>query len=484
MKLFRCFIVSLFVFFGATCFVFAEEEVQEGVADAVSSQSEDTQGAVETSPGNVTLDFKDADITNVLRILSYKSGINIVAGKDVSGPVTIRLTDVPWETALDVILRTYGYTYERDGNIIRVTTTENLEKEELITEVFSLDYAAAANVKSSIEEMVSNRGKVKFDERTNLLIVTDIGTNIHKIRKVIDRLDMQTRQVMIETKIVETTLGNSEKFGIDWQMKVVASGAKIPTTLPFHRMLDDEAQSYMPAPKPPESQTEYDADTGTTLVTQTVSEFPTASEGVPSFPYTGIDNFLFGTLDFSQFQAVMEILSTRGDTSIVSNPRIVVLENQNAVINVGQTLNIPTYERNSETGSMEITGYMEKDLGVLLKVTPHINTSGFVTLSLEPELSSLLRYDTLTAQIQVPVFSVRKAKTQLMIKDGHTIAIGGLISEREVDKISKIPLLGDLPLIGIPFKKIEKTKEKTDLIFFVTVRLIDPESQEALAAAK
>lgn len=474
MKTFRGFIIFAFIFFvGATLTI-----AQEGEPDKIPKQLE-VEDMIRTSPGNVTLDFKEADITNVLRILSYKSGINIVAGKDVSGPITIRLADVPWEKALDVILRTYGYAYEREGNIIRVTTTENLEMEELVTEVFSLNYAEAKNIPEAIEEMLSDRGKVKFDERTNLLIVTDIPTNIYKIRQVVEKLDTQTRQVMIEAKIIETTLGSSDKFGIEWQMKVIAKGSKIPTTLPFHRMLDHvEGQSFIPAPQPPESEVRLD-QYGNEIVNETVSDFPTASDGTPSFPYTGVENFIFGTLDFSQFQAVLEILSSRGDTNIVSNPKIVVLENQDALIKVGQTLNIPIYERNSETGSMEITGYTEKDLGILLNVTPHINAEGYITLDLSPELSSLLRYDTLTAQTRVPVFSVRKAETQLMIKDGQTIAIGGLISEREVDKITKVPLLGDIPLLGIPFKKTEKVKEKTDLLFFVTVNIVKTESTAA-----
>ena len=125
---------------------------------------------------------------------------------------------------------------------------------------------------------------------------------------------------------------------------------------------------------------------------------------------------------------------------------------------------------------MEITGYIEKELGILLKVTPQINSEGTITLHLKPELSSLLRYDQLTAQIQVPVYSIRKAETQLMLKDGQTIVIGGLISESEVNKVTKIPILGDIPLLGIPFRKTEKTKEKTDLLFFVTVNLIKPGS--------
>jgi len=429
MKIFKGFMTAAFlicVFAGAS---FGQDEAAENPA-------------VETAPGNVTMDFKDADINNVLRILSYKSGMNIVAGKDVTGLITIRLTDVPWEKALDIILRTYGYIYEREGNIIRVVTTQNLENEELVTEVFSLNYAAAKNVPQAIEEMLSSRGKVKFDERTNLLIVTDIATNIYKIRDVVMKLDAQTKQVMIEAKIIETTLGNSDKLGIEWQTKIVASGAKVPVTAPFKSNLTGSTgYKYIPIPKPPQDTINYDS-AGNAIVTQTISDFSTSSAGTPSFPYAAASNFTFGTLDFSQFQAVLEVLSTRGDTKIISNPKIVVLNNQEALITVGQSLNIPKYERNMSTGTMEITGYTEKELGILLKVTPQINSEGTITLSLKPELSSLLRYDQLTAQVQVPVYSIRKAETQLMLRDGETIVIGGLISEKEVDKVTKIVLRG------------------------------------------
>jgi type IV pilus secretin PilQ/predicted competence protein len=478
MKILKCMAVSMFFTFSFACFALSQDEAK----DSPASGTEVGQPA-EITPGNITMDFKDADINNVLRILSYKSGMNIVAGKDVTGLITIRLNDVPWEKALDVVLRTYGYTYEREGNIIRVTTTANLENEELITEVFTLNYANAKNVPDSIKEMLSNRGKVKFDERTNTLIVTDIATNIYKIRGVIERLDMQTKQVAIETKIIETTLGNADKFGIEWQTKIVASGAKIPTTFPFKSDLTaSTGYEYIPIPKPAQDQTTYSS--GTPIVTEGVADFPTASLGTPSFPYASVSNFTFGTLDFSQFQAVLEVLSSRGDTKIISNPKIVVLNNQEALITVGQTLNIPKDERNKDTGSMEVIGYTEKELGILLKVTPHINSEGYITLSLKPELSSLLRYDQLTAQIQTPVFSVRRADTQLILRYGQTIAIGGLISEKDVDKITKVPFLGDLPIIGIPFRKTEKTKEKTDLLFFVTVNLVKSEAVAADALPK
>ncbi|MBU0759340.1 MAG: type IV pilus secretin PilQ [Candidatus Omnitrophica bacterium] len=439
---------------------------QEADTEAMDSDATDS---VSTSPGNVTLDFKDADITNVLRILSYKSGINIVAGKDVTGPVTIRLTDVPWDKALEVILRTYGYTYEREENIIRVTTTENLAKEELVTEVFSLNYASSKDVPAAIEEMLSDRGSIKYDERANLVIVTDIATNIYKIRQVIEKLDKRTQQVNIEAKIIETTLDKDDKLGINWTTQITASGAARPMIAPFHR--GQYGGHFYP-------NADTSAEAGTSI-----GVFPT--EGGTAFPLALPSNFTLGTLDFTQLRAVLQILKSKTNTKIISNPRITTLDNKEANIVVATTFSIPTYERNDSTGNIEVTGYEEKELGITLSVTPQVNPEGYIVVKLEPEVSAFLAWDTFSTSggtIQAPRFSTRRASTQVMVKDGDTIVIGGLIKENTIDTVVKVPILGDIPLLGLIFKKKEKSVDTTDLLFFITVNLVNPDSTPAVAS--
>ncbi len=465
MKIFKGFAVLIFVF-AAVGAANAQESAGGG---GVPKQVEVALPA--TSPGNVTLDFKDADITNVLRILSYKSGINIVAGKDVTGPVTIRLSDVPWEKALDVILRTYGYTYEREGNIIRVTTTENLEKEELVTEVFSLNYADAKDVPTAIEEMLSDRGSIKFDERANLIIVTDIPTNIYKIRQVVDKLDSRTQQVNIEAKIIETTLDKDDKLGISWTTQITASGSSRPTTFPFHRK--SKGGAYLPQGDP-----EGTGGTGA----KSIGEFP--FDPGTAFPMAVPTSYSFGTLDFTSFQAVLQVLKSKTNTKIISNPRITTLNNKEAKITVATTYNIPTYERNESTGAYEITGYEEKELGIVLSVTPQINPEGYVVVQLDPEVSAFTTWDTFTTSggtIKAPRYSVRKASTQVMVKDGETIVIGGLIKETTSDSVVKVPILGDIPFLSFFFKKKEKTIDTTDLLFFITVNIVRSESTATAA---
>lgn len=462
----RIFILFFIVFFAGSAIVFGQEG--ESGEPHKQLQMEDVTGV---TTGNVTMDFKEADITNVLRILSYKSGINIVAGRDVSGPITIRLTDVPWEKALDVILRTYGYIYEREGNIIRVTTTENLAKEELITEVFSLNYADAKTVPSAIEDMLSERGSIKYDERANLIIVTDIPTNIYKIKQVIDKIDTRTKQVNIEAKIIETTLDKDDKLGINWTMQIAATGAARPLTFPFSK--HSGGGTWFP-----------NGDTSASAG-DNIGAFP-ANPGA-GFPLALPKNFTLGTLDFTALQAVLQMLKTKTDSKIISNPRITTLDNQEAKIVVATTFSIPTYERNSSTGNIEVTGYEEKELGITLSVTPHINPENYIIVKLEPEVTTFITWDTFTSggsgSIQAPRFSTRRASTQVMVKDGETIVIGGLIKEEVIDTIVKVPILGDIPILSLLFKRKEKAIDTTDLLFFITVNIVKPGST-ATAAIK
>ncbi|MDD5136582.1 MAG: secretin N-terminal domain-containing protein, partial [Candidatus Omnitrophica bacterium] len=331
----------------------------------------------------------------------------------------------------------------------------------------------------------SEKGKVTYDERTNTVIVTDIPTNLYKMGQIIARLDKKTQQVLIEARVIETVLDDSEKLGIDWNVKVSVSGAKRPITFPFEQFKagfgkNQEGLNYFPQVLTDNPQTAVAGGAGTAAVsTTTAAEFPTDAEGAFAFPFAVQDDFKFGTIDFTQFSAILEMLKSRANTDIVSNPRIATLNNHEAVINVGQTLNLPKYERNSSTGKMEITGYDPKDLGIILKVTPHINDVNEIVVDLEPQISSLLRYDTLDAAsgVVAPVFSARTAKTQVMIKDNQTIFIGGLIQENDVDSKRKLPflgdILGDIPGVGLLVSKKETTKQKTELIFFITVNMMD-----------
>ena len=468
----RFFLAALFFVAGAgllTVPVFSEtvppsaETPQQPVQDLSSS----------ATPGNVTVDFKDADIQNVLRILSFKSGVNIVAGKDVVGNVTVRLVDVPWEKALDVVLKTYGYGYDREDNIIRVSTLENLKKGELSTEVFTLSYSQAGEVEKSVKDVLSDRGRIRSDARSNTLIVTDMPTTLQNVKQVISHLDKITPQVVIQARIIETTLGTADKLGIKWNTQASVNGSTRPTTFPFPARQSTMFSRFLPEGRAPVSTTTFNPVTGVPITTYT-SDFPVNSPGsISNFPVADKANFTFGTLDFSQFSAMMQMLQERDNTKVLSEPHVTTLNNKEAKILVGEVIAIPTFERNATTGKMEITGYKDKDLGIRLAVTPQINDQNEIVVTLHPEITNLLGYDDLTSDIKAPRFSTREAESQVRIKNGQTIVIGGLIKENIINSTTKVPILGDVPLFGRLFNFKDNSVQKTDLLFFMTVNIID-----------
>jgi len=448
-----------------------------------ATPAEATPAPPAEAPGVVSVDFKDADIRQVLRILSLKGGVDIVAGTGVEGLVTIKLTSVPWEQALDIILRTYGFTYERKGTIVRVMTVADLEKEALSTEVFPLDYAKAKDVPGIIQEMLSERGRVKFDDRTNTIIVTDIPAGLFQIRQVIHRIDQRTPQVLIEAKIIETKLKKTENLGINWSPSyaLTASAVSIPSTFPFPMKgsLGGFGRTFIPR-------------AGTF----------TPSSGVPSslegrIPETG-GTFTFGTLGAAGLTATLNFLQSRTDTHIVSNPSIAVLNNQEAKIHIGLEYPIPNYTIDATTGRPTISGYTAKNTGTILTVTPHVNPSMEIVVDLRPEVIAVIEpvsYNTGGAgatTITLPQFSTQTAQTQVRIQNGETIAIGGLVKETNAKLEEKVPFLGDLPLIGFLFTNVSQNTaaltsepKRQDLLIFLTVTLKEEPArhEQAVAAA-
>ncbi|MFH0984592.1 MAG: secretin N-terminal domain-containing protein [Candidatus Omnitrophota bacterium] len=424
----------------------------------------------------ISLDFKDAEIGSVLRVLSLKSNVNIVTGPEVKGLVTVRLDNVPWEKALDVILRTYNYVYERDGNIIRITTRDQMKLEPVETKTFILNYSKAKEIQASIMDMLSERGKVKSSERTNMLVVTDIPTNLYRIGEVIKKLDKVTNQAFIDSKIVRTQMGTAENLGIDWNVVGgLTQGAARPTTFPFSAVRDQGSAFGVKEFFPIQS--------GTALAPASAVN----ASDPRSFPNTATGTgFTYGTLSFTDFSAVLNLLEARTNSKIVSNPRIVVLNNQKASIQVGSDYPIPNFERNETTGSMEVSGYNYRQLGIVLNVTPHINSAEEILVDLKPEISSagaMIEFIPGAGGLSAPSFNVTKATTQVLIHSGQTIAIGGLMSDNTGSSENKVPYLGDIPLVGKLFRSKRQTagdeNSKIETLFFVTVTTVDSQGQPA-----
>ena len=463
MRLSTSIIMISGVFFLSVCSVSslgAQQQANAAAAAAVEPAATTTalSGGV-SSDGLVSLDFQDADIKNVLKVLSYKSGMNIVAGPEVTGTVTIQLNDVPWQKALEVVLATYGYGHERKGNIITVTTIDNLKKrhedaqlltdqEPLVTKTYLLSFAKAADVVDSISKMKTNRGQINFDPRTNAVIVRDVQTNMDLIDEVVKTLDTVTPQVLIEAKIIETTLSNTDNLGIDWTVKGSAGGAARPTTFPFTQ---DASTRFLPS-------------------------HSFSDPGGATSPFT------YGTLSATALTAVLEMLHSRTDTNILSNPRVVTLDNQAAKIVVGTQFPIPQYTYNQEQGKLQVSGWDYKDIGIIFNVTPHVNNANLVTLELHPVVTDITR-STVIESTTLPILSVEETSTKVMIENGQTLVIAGLIKDKTTLKQKKVPFLGDIPIIGEAFKKKEDAKEKTELLIFLTPHIITANNPSAAAAS-
>lgn len=471
----RRLVTALLIIFSSTPLT-AHAETAPSPAGAPTS----APGVIEKieDSGNITLDFKEADINTVLRVMSIKSNINIVAGPEVQGTVTIRLENVPWDKALEVVLRTYGYVYEREGNVIRVTTRENLAAEPVVTQTYVLNYTKASEIQSAVQDMLTERGRIKIAERTNALVITDIPTNIYHIGEIIKRLDKVTPQAYIDSKVVNTALGITENLGIEWQTGDAGNlgrlaGSIRPTTFPFvsnpkggAEKIADYVDQFFPA------------TSATTTATQNSADprfFPLATTATPTN-----SGFTFGTMNFSNFSAILQMLRARANTKVISNPRIVVLNNQAAKVQVGQQIPLPTFERNQTTGQVEVTGYSYRDVGVVLNVTPHINSEDEILVDLKPEVSSNggnVNFGT----FQIPFFNITQAVTQVLIRSGETIAIGGLLTDNSTTNEAKVPYLGDIPVLGKLFRSKRQSagsgNSKVETLFFVTVTMVNTEGQ-------
>ncbi len=446
-------------------------------ATAVSAPAPPS-GEVTGQEGLISVDFKDADIRQVLRIIALKSGFDIVPGPAVEALVTIKLTNVPWEQALDIILRTYGFTYERKGKIVRVLTVEEIEKEALATEVFPLDYAKAKEVPDVIKEMLSDRGKVKFDERTNTVIVTDIPSNLFQIKQVVERIDQRTPQVLVETKIVETKLEKDENLGIDWSdsFSLTQTQTSLGSTFPFpiDSTLGWAGNWFLgsPVPRPATS-------------AAAITDPPTNS----SLGEIGI-----GTLSNSQFVVTLNFLKQRSDTKVISNPTLTVLNNQKASILIGEEFPVPQFAVDPNTGNTTVSGFQTKEIGTVLEVIPHVNPSKEIVVDLKPQVISALANATFQIgatsgnSVSLPRFSTQKVETQVRIPNGHTIAIGGLVKTIDQKQENRVPFLGDLPIIGVLFTNTHRFGGSTnptlqqDLLIFLTVHLAEDEPRTQTVA--
>ena len=456
----------------------------------------------------ISLDLKGMDIVDVLKTLAMRSGLNIVVGKNVVGKVTIFLKDVEPRQALDIILLANDLAYEENGNIINVMTNRDYEARygerfsdlkrvkvvklkyakatplvaslnqiksqigkvvvdegsgivilmdtperltqmaEMLeqidrpteTKVFDLNYSNSEKLKAKINEMTTkNIGSITIDERTNKIIVVDYPEKIQEISKMVEAFDSQTKQVLIDSKIIEVTLDDHLQLGIDWDYWIKEK-FRVENAFPLS------------------------LTTGGTL---TVGTTTITTPG--------------------QYNAVIEMLDTYGDTQVLSSPRVTAINNQEAKILVGSKEAYITQTTSQAGTGSTITAESVNfvDVGVQLYVTPSINKEGFVTMKIRPVVSSAT-YKSITSGgtiSQIPIVATSEAETSVLVKDGSTIIIAGLIKDEKIKTTKKIPILGDIPLLGNVFKSTDDEVKKKELVIFLTPHILTPNLSETKESA-
>ena len=426
-----------------------EAIVTEETEAMVSSFPEESEK--KPVPPKVDLDFSDVPLNQILASIARLTDLNIAGGEALSQKISAHLKDVPLEDAFDIILKSTDYTYFQDGKVLRIVPKTEAP---LITEVFELRFVSAQKVKDAVSHLVSEKGSVKIfpkltqDVYSNLLIIRDTPESLKVIRDLIKRLDKKIRQVMIEAKFCEVTLSKDDEYGVDWALKATLTGAKGSSTFPWHPSGENDK-----------------------LLALSKLLWPTSRTLTTS-----------GSISFSEFTATLRAYDSNSKVDLLASPQIAARDGEEAEIIIGEKVPIPVYERNQETGTMEVTGYEIQEIGVLLRVTPIINRDNTVTVKIHPEVSEITGYTGPNSER--PIISTRELSTIFTIEDGKTIVLGGLIKHNSTNIARRVPVLGNIPVVGGLFRYKDNTSEKKELLIFITPHILDKAQSSVRTSVK
>ncbi|MBN8923024.1 MAG: fimbrial protein [Rhodanobacter sp. 68-29] len=449
-----------------------------------------------------TFNFQDIPVRSVLQLIADTSKLNIVAADSVSGSITLRLVNVPWDQALDVILRAKGLDKRRDGNVIWVAPQQELAKYEedlaaarmkaednapLVTTYLPISYGKAADIAKLLTSgsmqggggggasaaggtgvtrgFLSARGSVSFDERTNTLLLNDTADKTEQIRKLVAELDKPVQQVLIEARIVIASDSFTRQLGVQW-------GAYAQRINPSGQVL----------------QTGGGAG-GTTLGWTTPGGSGSASGGSGVSPNPGLNvnlpaspTNLTGALGFAilgknyALDLELSAAQTEGRGEVISSPRVITANQQEAVIRQGQEIGYVTYQGGVGGTAAPTASVQFKDAVLQLKVTPTITADNRVYLAINVTKDSLDKFLT-TPNGQVPQINTQSVNTSVLVDNGQTVVLGGIYEINKNNTITKVPGLGDIPGIGYLFRSTSRNNTKAELLIFVTPRILNDSLQ-------
>jgi type IV pilus assembly protein PilQ len=412
-----------------------------------------------------SFDFKDIDIKDLFRFIADISGLNVILDPAVRGSVTLKLTEVPWDQALDLITKNQGLGYTIEGNVIRIAPIQKIADEEkkradaerqqmlsapLVTKIQPLSYAKANDVDRVVRRLLTPKGSSIVDPRTNTLIITDINTNIDSIINLIGRLDSRTAQVLIEARIVETNKNFSQAFGIQWGFRgIVDPTFGNNTTLQFPNNILVSGNKLAPTA----------GITGNPLGGYAIN-LPTDQA-----PNSAIGLSLGNILDTFRLDLALMALENSGNARILSSPKVATQNNAKAEILQGAQIPYQTIANNTIT-----TTFINAALR--MSVTPQITSEGTIIMDIEVENNRPDFTRSVGAAGGTPPINIERATTTLLVEDGGTTVIGGIFQAQEQFTQGRTPVLHRIPLLGWLFKNTNVIRENRELLIFITPRIL------------
>lgn len=414
----------------------------------------------------LTLNFQNIEVRAVLQLIADFTGMNLVASDTVQGSITLRLESVPWDQALDLVLKTKGLGKRQMGSVLLVAPADEIAAREkvemeavrqveelapLVTEYIQLNYAKASNISSlltSDQGLLSERGSAVVDERTNTLLMKDTGSNLERIREVIAMLDVPVRQVLIEARIVIAATSVGKELGVKWGGAGYRASGNSATYWGGKQQTIAEGNQIL-----------FSGNSSD------VSSIDLAAANMVNFGATASNASTFAvgyqTADYL-LDLELSAIETDGKAEIVSQPRVITADGQTASIESGQEI---PYQEASSSGATSVSF---KPAVLKLEVTPQITPDDRIIMDLAINQDSIGEW-TATG---VPTIDTNSVRTQVLVDNGETVVLGGIFRSEEINSISKTPFFGDLPLIGALFRHSNYSSEKNELLVFITPRLV------------
>jgi len=419
----------------------------------------------------ISLDLQDADLVNVLRLFGELANLNIILSPDVKGKVTVRLVNIPWDQAMEIVLRMNGLGYAVEDNILRIASQGALAKEaeeelktkeakkkaeDLVTRIIPINYSTAENVQGTIKKSLSPRGETVVDARTNTLIVKDIARAVDEVLELVKRLDKPTPQIMIEARIVEANLTFNRSLGVQWGGKFSADAAHGNATgLQFPNSIGITGGPTLPG-------------TASGTWTPSGNYFVNLPAPVGSATGGGAIGFQFGSLTKAfNLDLILSALESTGEGKVISTPRVSALDNKEAKIEQGVSIPYATAQAGGATNIQFI------DAKLSLIVTPHATPDNKIFMKIKATKNA--PDPSLSGANNQPAIRKNEAETEILLADGETAVIGGILIVDRSQSVNQIPFLGDIPFIGWLFKSKTTREDKRELLIFITPRVVKPE---------